>query len=92
MWRLAANQKIRPTVVLAFFSGCTTTATGALCDDNNKGSGDKEFWDSLLHKSSKGSIGWDQVRQDMGEGLFWDKLAKQAGHQVGTAMAFVKTA
>jgi hypothetical protein len=87
MWRLVANQKLRPTVVLAAFSGCTSVTATALCDDGGGGGSgkkdDKEFWEALLHKSSKGAIGWDKVRQDMGEGLFWDKLAKKAGHQVG---------
>lgn len=78
MWRLA-NQKIRPTVVLGLLSGSATTT---FCDDGGKGN-NNEFWDSLLHKNGKGSIGWDKVRQDMGEGLFWDKLAKKAGQQVG---------
>ena len=55
-----------------------TSLTSCESSDDNK-----SFFDTLLPKDKDGKICWDKAPQQVTDSIFWDKIAKATGQQVG---------
>jgi hypothetical protein len=51
-----------------------------LCESSDE---NKSFFDTLLPKDNDGKICWDKAPQQITDSIFWDKIAKATGQQVG---------
>lgn len=52
-----------------------------LCESSDD---NKSFFDTLLPKDKDGKICWDKAPQQVTDSIFWDKIAKATGQQVGS--------